>query len=368
MQQRQQHQLQQQQLVRRQQKPQKQMRQIAQLLQLHQPQKVKATDQDSALRVEMSALEDQADDGKARELHWKPMSWLGTLRPTTVDDAWAPAIWQTFFTSTLGLEVPVLSSLPRHHNLPAAKCGCKKFLLDTHGDHISTCTAHSGATKAHDWMVGRLGPLFRTAGHRVRTQHGVSTSAENRQKRGDVEILNYLQDAAGSRNLVFDLAVTHDRYGSSAQPHHNGLLTHPLDLDAPLHVAARQKINKHRDAYANNRNITFMPAITSTSSRMHGEFLRLLFLQAHRETTAHFTAIGMPAQQHCDAFRFRRAAFYNGLKSKVGLAAAKTAAMRINLNIDGCGVVAPPVHSSLRAPHLLANLLAHNLPLPRAAH
>ena len=54
---------------------------------------------------------------------------------------------------------------------------------------------------------------------------------------------------------------------------------------------------------------TFMPAITSTivtSSRMHGEFLRLLFLQARRETTAHFTAIGMPAQQHCDSFRFRR--------------------------------------------------------------
>ena len=55
---------------------------------------------------------------------------------------------------------------------------------------------------------------------------------ENRQKRGDVEILNYLQDAAGSRNLVFDLAVTHDRYGSSAQPHHNGLLTHPRDRTA----------------------------------------------------------------------------------------------------------------------------------------
>jgi len=39
------------------------------------------TDQDSALRVEMSALEDQADDGKARELHWKPMSWLGSRDP-----------------------------------------------------------------------------------------------------------------------------------------------------------------------------------------------------------------------------------------------------------------------------------------------
>ena len=55
---------------------------------------------------------------------------------------------------------------------------------------------------------------------------------------------------------------------------------------------------------------------------MHGEFLpvRLLFLQAHRdrETTAHFTAIGMPAQQHCDSFRFRRAAFYLDLGLRSG--------------------------------------------------
>ena len=75
-------------------------------------------------------------------LHFWPIYALCPLC-TLLDDAWAPAIWQTFFTSTLGLEVPVLSSLPRHHNLPAAKCGCKKFLLDTHGDHISTCTAHA---------------------------------------------------------------------------------------------------------------------------------------------------------------------------------------------------------------------------------
>ena len=56
------------------------------------------------------------------------MSWLGTLRPTTVDDAWAPAIWQTFFTSTFGLEVPVLSSLLwwrlREHG-PARRRRCR---------------------------------------------------------------------------------------------------------------------------------------------------------------------------------------------------------------------------------------------------
>ena len=33
------------------------------------------------------------------------------------------------------------------------------------------------------------------------------------------------------------------------------------------------------------QNISFLLAIMTTSSRMHGEFLRLLFLQAHRETT-----------------------------------------------------------------------------------
>ena len=64
--------------------------------------------------------------------------------------------------------------------------------MDFHGDHTCTCTAHSGATKAHDWMVSVLGPLFRTAGHTVRTQHGVTASAG--QRRGDVEIRKYLRD------------------------------------------------------------------------------------------------------------------------------------------------------------------------------
>jgi len=79
----------------------------------------------------------------------------------------------------------------------------------------------------------------------------------------------------------------------------------------------------------------------STSTRMHGGFLRLLFLQAHRETEAHFTATEMPSQRNqSDPFRFKLAAFYQSLKSKVGLAAAKAAALRINLNVKGCCIVA----------------------------
>jgi hypothetical protein len=89
----------------------------------------------------------------------------------------------------------------------------------------------------------------------------------------------------------------------------------------------------------------------STHTRMHGEFLSLLFLQAHRETEAHFTAAGMSSQlNQSDSFRFKRAAFHQSLKSEVGLAAAKAAALRINLNVEGCGIVAAPVHAPSRAP------------------
>jgi hypothetical protein len=147
--------------------------------------------------MEMNALEEQAENAKARELHWKPLSWLGTL----------------------GLEVPILASLPRRNQRAPALCGCKKHGMDLFGDHTSTCTAHSGATKAHDWAVGVLGPLFRTAGHTVRSQHQVTASAG--QRRGDVEIKSYLQDAAGHRSLVFDLSITHDRIGSSCHVQQN---------------------------------------------------------------------------------------------------------------------------------------------------
>ena len=184
-----------------------------------------------------------------------------------------PVLWATF-VSTTRCRCPSAFLPPTSPQ----QCGCKKHALDVYGDHTFTCTAHSGATKAHDWMVSVLGPLFRMAGHTVRTQHGVTASAG--QRRGDVEIRNFLRDQAGSRSLVFD--------------------------------------------------ISFLPAIMSTCTRMHGEFLRVLFLQAHRETEAHVTAAGMSSQRNQpDSFPFKRAAFYQLLKGKVGLAAAKAAALRI---------------------------------------
>ena len=76
--------------------------------QLHLPQKHKATVPDSTLHVEMNGLEEQADNTKARDIYWKPLSWLGTTRSTTANDALDPALWETFVSTRLDLEVPVL--------------------------------------------------------------------------------------------------------------------------------------------------------------------------------------------------------------------------------------------------------------------
>ena len=98
--------------------------------------------------------------------------------------------------------------------------------------------------------------------------------------------------------------------------------------------------------------VSVMPAIASTSGRLHSEFVRLLFLQAHVST---------------GFFYFRRTAFSSGLKRKVVLVLAKAAAFRINLNLDGTPIVSKshthPSHSETS--RLLTSSLSLGVPVPR---
>ena len=142
-------------------------------------------------------------------------------------------------------------------------------------------------------------------------------------------------------SLVLDLLITHERFGSSSDPSINGHLRYSKNLDGPLNEAAADKIRQYRAEYNNRPSnaISCMPAIASTSGRLHSEFVRLLFLQAHRETGRFFAASGVQlAQPTSGLFHFRRAAFSSQLKAKVGNILAKAAALRINLNIDGAPI------------------------------
>ena len=71
------------------------------------------------------------------------------------------------------------------------------------------------------------------------------------------------------------------------------------------------------EAYANDHSITFMPAITSSTGRIHAEFLRLLCWHAHCESRELFKLTGQLAQPNQDSVFSKRSAFFNSLKSKV---------------------------------------------------
>ncbi len=100
--------------------------------------------------------------------------------------------------------------------------------------------------------------------------------------------------------------------GSSADPSLNGRLKYPNNLDQLLNDAVTDKIRKYRADYISPPSVvSFIPAIASTSDRLHSEFVRILFLQDHRETDRFFSSSGVQfAQTHPGGqFTFRRAAF-----------------------------------------------------------
>jgi hypothetical protein len=133
----------------------------------------------------MAGLGSQEEDAPKRVLFFKSMSWLGQIRPHRRDESWSASLWQTFFSTSMGAQIPVI-----------------------------------GVKKAHDWEVDQLADFFRTT-HKVKTQQVVKSRG---QHCGDIELVGYLANASGPVPLVLDLRVAHDRLGSSADPALNGHL------------------------------------------------------------------------------------------------------------------------------------------------
>ncbi len=213
----------------------------AEQLSLRSQQRIVSTVEDSVLRTEMTGLESQEEDSPKCILFFKPMSWLGQIRTHRRDESWSTSLWQTFFSTSMGAQIPVIAE----KSLTA--CGCKKIKLDALGEHLCTCTAHSGSKKAHDWVVDQLADLFHTT-HKVKTHQVVR-----------------IANAAGPVPLVLDLRIVHDRFGSSSDPSLNGHLHYPMDIDRSINEVATDKIRKNRADYNNNppSAVSFMPSIAS---------------------------------------------------------------------------------------------------------
>ncbi len=150
--------------------------------------------------------------------------------------------------------------------------------------------------------------------------------------------MSYLPIAVGPVPLVLDLHIAHDRFGSNSDPSFNGHLHYHNDIDKSLNETVTDKIRTYRADYNNNppSAVSFMLAIPSTSGRIHSEFIRLLFLQTHRETDRFFETSGVQlTEPNRGLFHFHRAAFSATLIAKVESTIAKTAVLRIRLNVDG---------------------------------
>ncbi len=103
-----------------------------------------------------------------------------------------------------------------------------------------------------------------------------------------------------------------------------------------LDETAADKLRDYRADYNNcpSNSIPFIPAVASTSGRLHCELVCIMFLQAQWENRF-FTYSGVHHAQHKhDQFRLRRDAFYSKVKCKVDNIRNKTTSLCINLNID----------------------------------
>ncbi len=111
-----------------------------------------------------------------------------------------------------------------------------------------------------------------------------------------------------------------------------------------------------------------MPAIAITTGRLHGEFVRLLFFQTHRETDRFLATSGVHlAQTNRGIYHYRHEAVSSMLKSRVSSILGKAVALRINLNLDGATITSKShTHPSYsQTSRQLTSSLSLGVPVPR---
>jgi hypothetical protein len=131
---------------------------------------------------------------------------------------------------------------------------------------------------------------------------------------------------AGKTDLLVDFTLRHDFIGAGRSGHTQGQLRNPDNPDRILESAASDKIRTYRDPYQRNRQVAFLPACMSTSGRIHGEFLRLLFFLSNKQADDYFAALGYEA--HKEEFCHRRCVFFHRNRCTIGMACAQAVALR----------------------------------------
>ena len=308
---------------------------MGQMKRLHQAQSIlnvgPTRDEDprdySILRNDMPNREHVDAPEKQPRLTYSVVGWMGPQYLAWKDHsgfAAGPSLtrqgYQSWFCQFLGVAPPALA---HYANQP---CPCNRHELDA--DHLHTCSLHSGNWwSAHELVLSAVADIAQAAGYSTNRGKRVPTSSG--QKRGDLEIKRL--NVAGTPDIVVDVAVVHDFHGSVVDAERHGQLRHP-NPDKVLIDKAVTKVqgNEYRRDYLQNRGKAFLPLIMSTSGRLHGEFVRLLYILAHRRAVRFFEALGYEPcyEELCQ----RRGSFFFQHRARIGLAGAQAVAVRMGGN------------------------------------
>ena len=233
--------------------------------------------------------------------------------------------WEAWFCQFLGEPIPALEKLWREQRV----CACGRHIIDAFGDHVHACKKHTGSRKAaHETILDAIEEICRQAGITTERRNIPSIKKRNgKMGRGDLVLKNV--HLGGRRHLIIDVAVNHEFGGDHlADVSRNGALR-DAQPSRILERTARTKVDRYRAGYAALQH-AFLPCVISTSGRLHGEFLRLLYIIAHRRTKNWFSrhSNGEPSEE---AFKFRRGQYFWHTRAMIGQAAARAVAQRVQV-------------------------------------
>jgi hypothetical protein len=264
---------------------------------------------------------------KRKTITWTPNAFLSSLGDDTgfstsegFNKEKVHQDWTSYHCQYLGLTIPHLAEF-KHHECPR-----KRFAIDDFGDHLHTCTQHADATSgAHEHILTAPQRLLIKAGYRTDRMHVPHSRG---LKKADLLIKDFQLQLQGVRDVIVDVTCRHEFRGSCANQERSREPSH-LDVNGALDAAVKEKLDHYQHDY-NERNFFFLPAVTTTSGRISGDFLRLLYILSHRQAANYFTRMGIidPSPQ---AFKQRRGSYFYYNRAPIGLACAQATAMRIDI-------------------------------------
>ncbi len=145
-------------------------------------------------------------------------------------------------------------------------------------------------------------------------------------KKADLLIKDF--QLQGVRDVIVDVTCRHEFRGSCANQERYGEPSH-LEVNGALDAAVQETLDHYQHDYS-ERNFFFLPAVTTTSGRISGDFLRLLYILSHRQAANYFTRMGIidPSPQ---TFKQPRGSYFYYNCAAIGLACAQATAMRIDI-------------------------------------